>query len=574
MSVSVPKLRLRTYLFLASVVVTGCGPQVPGATTSPESSRPAIQRTLLMIENALPNDFAAKALAGSSTGVAFNIPATIFNATLAIADERGRSSPFLAQGLPQLETDTWKLFPDGTMETTYRLRPNLTWHDGQPLSAEDFVFAYQVYATPEYGRDRNRPNIWMASVQSPDQLTLVIRWSQRFADAGSLGTALPPLPRHLLEQAHRNSSGSGEQFLPNSPFWSVGYVGAGPYRLDSYNPGVSIEASAFDAFVLGRPKIDRINIRGINDVNTALVTMVAGEAHYAADMFRGEEGLVLEREWGTTGGVIHWEALGSRELAFQFRAEQAQPLELATDVRARRALAHAIDRQAAHDAVTAGHGMMSETGTQPNEESYPLIEREVAKYPFDPRRAAQLFEEAGFARGSDGKWMTPRRTAFDLPIWFTAGSILFQQENAIIVDQLKQFGIAATSNVFNTQSSSNMDRALLPGLIGGSSGGALGFRSADIPRSETRWSGGNRGGYSNPDLDRLADTLDGTVVPGEILQLTIELAKIHKSDLPSIFLYYHSRVYAHAPGLKGPKNRLVARAGNATRNIHEWEWVS
>jgi peptide/nickel transport system substrate-binding protein len=575
------------YVILAALTLTACaradvpnGPTVAPGTASGDTARPPVQRTLLMIENALSSNFAAKALAGSSTGVAFNIPATIFNATLTMADERGRVSPFLAESLPQLDTGSWQRFPDGTMETTYQLKPNLTWHDGYPLTAEDFVFAWQVYRTPEYGQDRSRPIVWMTSVQAPDPLTLKIGWSRAYADAGKLGSlpanSFHPLPRHLLEQAHLDSTGSGEQFLPNNPFWTVGYVGAGPYKLESYNPGVSIEASAFDSFVLGRPKIDRISIRGINDVNTALVTMVAGEAHYAADMFRGDEGLVLERDWAASGGkgVILWEALGSRELAFQFRPEYAQPLEFATDVRARRALAHAIDIKSVFDAVTAGHGLMSETSTHPNEEWYPQVDREVEKYPFDLRRSAQLFEEAGFVRGSDGRWTTPRGTPFDLPIWYTSGSILFQQENAIIVDQLKQFGIAATSQAFNTQSSSNMERALLPGLQGGSANNVLGFRSSDIPKPETRWTGGNRGGYSNAEMDRLADTLEGAVAPSEILQLTIAITKIRTTDLPSIFLYYQSRVYAHAANLKGPKNRLVDTAGNATRNIHEWYWES
>jgi peptide/nickel transport system substrate-binding protein len=571
----------------AAVVLAACGrAETPGRDAAAPSDgaaappRPVVQRTLRMIENALPTNFSAFSLAGSSTGVAFNIPATIFNATLAIADERGQVSPYLAESLPQLNTDTWKLFPDGTMETTYRVKPNLTWHDGQPLTAEDFVFAWQVYKTPEYGRDRGKPIVWMSNVVAPDPHTLVISWSQRYADADKLGTLassqFPPLPRHLLEQAHLSSTGSGEQFLPNSPFWTTNYVGAGPYKLDSYNPGVAIEASAFDAYVLGRPKIDRLIIRGINDVNTALVTLVAGEADYAADMFRGDEGLVLERDWAAAGGggVLLWEALGSRELYFQFRPDRAQPLELATDVRPRRALAHAIDIQSAFDAVTAGHGMRSETGTHPNEPWYPQLEREVAKYPYDQRRSAQLFEEAGFTRDAAGSWMTPRATPFDLPIWYTSGSILFQQENAIIVDQLKRFGIAATQQAFSTQSGSSMDRALLPGIISSSGSNIFGFRTSDIPRAENRWVGGNRGGYSNPELDRLTDTLDGSVNPSEILQLTTEITKLRMLELPAIFLYYHSRVYAHDARLKGPKNRLVDNAGNATRNIHEWYWDS
>ena len=59
--------------------------------------------------------------------------------------------------MPQLNTESWRVFPDGRMETTYALKPNLAWHDGAPLTADDFVFAWRVYATPELGVSNTPP---------------------------------------------------------------------------------------------------------------------------------------------------------------------------------------------------------------------------------------------------------------------------------------------------------------------------------------------------------------------------------------------------------------------------------
>lgn len=562
-------------------MVAACGrADSPGSGPADSGPRPAIQRTLVIVAHEVPVDFAAKGLAGgagAATGVAENVPEQIFNATLAIADERARMSPYLAESLPQLNTDTWRLFPDGTMETNYRLRPNLVWHDGQPLTAEDFVFSWEVYATPEYGVDRSIPIRFISTVSAPDAQTIAIRWKQRYADAGRLQGGFPPLPRHLLEQVHRQGTGSGERFLPNSPFWNANYVGAGPYKLDSYNPSVSIEASAFDAHVLGRPKIDRISIRGISDVNTALANMLAGDIHYGADLFRSEQGLVLERDWVARGdGVVLWEALASRRLFFQMRPESARPPEVATDVRVRRAIVHGINKREAFDAVTDGHGLLSDTYTSPNREYHPQVDREITKYPHDPRRAQQLLEEAGLTRGAGGGWLTTRGEPVDLPIWYTGGATQFEQETAIFVDQLRRIGINASAHVFPTGGSSE-DRAKLPGIVSGSGGGDTGFLSyqtVNIARAETRWSGGNRSAYSNPEFDRLATAFDGAVDPAERLQLTIQMEKLVSSDLPAVFLYYHSRVWAHVAGLKGTKVRLVDGAGHPTRNIHEWEWIA
>src|SRR6185436_1090142 len=97
--------------------------------------------------------------------------------------------------------------------------------------------------------------------------------------------------------------------------------------------------------------------------------------------------------------------------------------------------------------------------------------------------------------------------------------------------------------VFPT-SGAREDRVLLPGIISGSGQGDTGFlvfRSSEIPRADNRWTGSNRGAYLNPEFDRLANAYDMAVDPAERLQLTIQLEKLTSTDLPALFLYYHSR---------------------------------
>ena len=571
-------LRLAPWIVIASLILAACtspdGGRRTGGAQDGGAPRPP-QRTLVVVANQVPVDFAAKGLAGgvgAGTGVAENVPATILNATLGIGDERGRITPYLAEAMPQLNTDTWKLFPDGTMETTYRLKPNLTWHDGKPLVADDFVFAYDVYATPEYGVDRSLPIKFISAVQAPDPRTVVIRWGERYADAGRLTDDFPPLPRHILESEHRAGAGPA---LPNSNFWNSNYVGAGPYKLDSYNPSVSIEASAFPGHVLGQAKIDRVSIRGISDVNTALAATLAGEVDFGADLFRAQEGLTLERDWVARGtGVVLWEALGSRTLNFQFKPEFASPLEAATDARVRRAIAHAIDKRDPFEVVTGGKGLISDARAHPGELYYAQVDREITHYPHDLRRAEQLLQEAGFTRTGGGQWVTPRGGPADLPIWFTGGAALFEQENAIIVEQLKRFGIEAQSKLFPS-SGSREDRARQPGMIAVGSNVVQAYHTDNIPGPANRWSGGNRGNYVNADLDHLIDQFLVEVDPNELVKLTIQGEKLVSSELPGIFLYWHSRAWAHVAKLKGPKIReSLNGAGSPLRNIHEWEWTS
>src|SRR5581483_2981500 len=133
-------------------------------------------RTLVIAARGEPPSIAARPLVPFSGALA--PPTAIFNATLDENDEKGVTHALLAEALPQPNTDTWRVLPDGTMETTYHLKPNLTWQDGTPLAADDFVFAYQVYSKPELGAASTPPIGLMSAITAPDARTVVIHWSQ------------------------------------------------------------------------------------------------------------------------------------------------------------------------------------------------------------------------------------------------------------------------------------------------------------------------------------------------------------------------------------------------------------
>lgn len=90
----------------------------------------------------------------------------------------------------------------------------------------------------------------------------------------------PALPRHVLAAAFEAEP--TDSFV-NHPFWSREYVGLGPYRVVRWEPGAFIETASFEAHATGRPRIDRVRMVFIPDVNTVLANMLAGETQLAAD---------------------------------------------------------------------------------------------------------------------------------------------------------------------------------------------------------------------------------------------------------------------------------------------------
>lgn len=494
----------------------------------------------------------------------------ILNAKLAFRDERGIPFPVLAETLPELNTATWRVFPDGRMETTYKLRPSLTWHDGQPLTAEDFAFAGRVYATPELGVSRTGGFRFVAEVAAPDPATVIIRWQQPYPDAVQDVDVVPPLPRHILEQPYRQLE--PDPFMSLS-FWREEYIGAGPFRLDRREPGAFFEASAFDGFVFGRPKIDRIRVMYIPDTSTSIATLLANEAHFQMEgNLYGEDGQVIEQLWGSTGGTVLFEPISPRAIGMQMRPEFAVPRQLATDVRVRRALAYAIDREALLEAVTAGKGLLRDVYTHPNADYYDTVARSVAvRYRHDAHRAQQLLEEAGFTRSSDGLWTPPGAERFTLEYWYIQGGNN-ERETTILVDGLRRFGIDATLHQWGVLRTSAEERAKTSGMFAGSIRLDQ-FHSNDIARPATRWRGSNRYGYSNPDVDRLTDAYNTTLDRTERIQVIAQLERILMDDLPALPLYYNPRVIAYVAGLEGVPRKLVDDGG-PERRIWEWYWRS
>jgi peptide/nickel transport system substrate-binding protein len=470
-----------------AAVIAGCAPPIPGAgrpSQNPGESPPATaSRTLVMAGRAEPVQLGVR-IVPDSTGVAITASRVLFNGVLALLDERGVPSPQLAESLPQLNTDSWQVFSDGRMETTYRLKPNLTWHDGTPLSALDFVFAWRAMISPEVGMGTTPPFQYMEELSAPDDRTLVIRWRQPFPEAGALGDGRVreffALPRHILEGPFETQ----RDVFTSLPFWNTAYVGLGPFRLDRWEQGAFIEAAAFDGYAWGRPRIERIRIVFIADANTALANLLSGDAHVTLDdVIRFQQGAILKREWGpTNGGSVLLIPDQWRRTEIQQRADYASPRAL-LDVRVRRALAHTVDRQALNDALFEGGGPMADSPLSPAADYYPLVDRALVKYPYDPRQADLIMAEAGFARGSDGFFAGPSDGHLTWDLRVNTGPQA-ETEMAIMAANWRQLGFDFRETVVPAaQSRDGQARATFPTLFSG--GGSVG--DTVCPTSSAGW---------------------------------------------------------------------------------------
>jgi peptide/nickel transport system substrate-binding protein len=570
------------WLGLVALMLAACAPAGPRAgeraRQDDQQAGSAPQRTLVLGMRGEPPTLASKELVGFSG--ALRDLQIVFNADLDGKDERGAPYPYLVEAMPEVDTDSWRVFPDGRMETTHRLKSNLTWHDGMPLTSADVVFSWQVYATPELGAAGSLPIRSIQEVVALDAQSFLIRWKEVYAGASELGpratsSGLPPLPAHILRKDFENLNPIE---FPNLPFWSTEYVGLGPYRLTRWEPGAFIEAEAFAGHALGRPNIDRLKAVFVPDPNTALANLLAGEVHYVGQyVLASDHGLTLEHEWGPNrGGTVLYAPVGFRRGVVQLRPELVDPPGL-LDVRVRRAVAHGLDKAPASEVLHEGKGLLADAFVSPRLPYYQDVERVIAKYPYDPRRSQQLMEEAGFVKGGDGFFVGRDGAPFALGLWSSAGA-KNEQENSVIVDGLRTSGFNARTQIYPAAQSRDAETyARTPGVLvwggGGDLAGLENFTSEQVAAPQTRWRGDNYGAWINPAYDQTFADYGRSLRSPDRIRLVGELNRILTEELPWISYWYQPIVTAHVAAVQGPIARQTPDAPGGVHRIQQWTWV-
>jgi peptide/nickel transport system substrate-binding protein len=257
----------------------------------------------------------------------------------------------------------------------------------------------------------------------------------------------------------------------------------------------------------------------------------------------------------------------------QHRPELANPRGL-LDLRVRRALAHSTDKDALNDGLYGGEGVMSDTLIRPSVPFYQDVLRAITRYPFDLRRGEQLMAEAGYNRGGDGILVNASGERLT-PQLITASGASNSRQAAIQMDGWRRAGVEVTLEMWPPARNRDLElRAAFPGLQStAGSGGyerSYGFLSSAEIGGPPRWVGGNRGGWSNPEYDRLWTAYTVTLDPTERTRTFVQMEQLLSDQLPLIPLCFGFEVAAHLASLVGPDPNS-ADTNIITWNIHEWD---
>lgn len=278
-------------------------------------------------------------------------------------DEKGNPTPWLATSWEAQGKDTWIL----------KLRSGVTFHNGQPFNAEamaaniNYIVSDEGKKFPAYGEMRS-----MVSARAVDPMTVEIKTSEPDAILyKKLGTLRVVEPKALKEM--------GMAEFAKKP------VGTGSFRVTNW--GIDrVNFVAFDK-AWRKPKLDAIELIGIEEATARQQALLSGQIDIAMTLSLDAKAAV-ERAGGKLQAVPIPSAWSMPLISTEPGPQQ--------DVRVRRALNHAVNKQAYIDALLGG---ASAVVSQPATQGTNGYQADIKPYAYDPVKAKQLLTEAGYPNG-------------------------------------------------------------------------------------------------------------------------------------------------------------------------------
>jgi peptide/nickel transport system substrate-binding protein len=302
-------------------------------------------------------------------------------------DDHSRPVPDAVTEVPTLENGD--VSKDG-LTLKYKLRHNILWHDGQPLTCRDMRFTWQAVMNPHNNVQTTVGYDAIKDIDCTDPYVAVVHMKHVYApflqQLWSVNGNAPILPEHILAK-YNDAKGS----FNTAPYQSAP-IGSGPFQFVAWDRGSAVRMKAFPKYFRGRPKLDEVIYKIIPDGNTEVTQLQTHEVDLGFNLPSGSwDALRSIQGDASVAPVIY----AFSHIDFNLRRP------LFADVRVRRALTYALDRKALLDKVQHGLGELSDTFLDPT--LYPdVVNRHIMTYPYDPAKAEALLDQAGWKPGPDG----------------------------------------------------------------------------------------------------------------------------------------------------------------------------
>jgi peptide/nickel transport system substrate-binding protein len=428
-------------------------------------------------------------------------------------DEDLQPQPYLAE--------SWELSDSSVV---FRLRGDVRWHDGRPVTAEDVKFTFDLAKNPE-----TASLLGSAYLNLVESATVVDPQTIRFDFVAPHAQALegfwwPPLPRHLLQQVPPAE-------LSQAPF-NQQPVGSGPFQFVSWdrNQQLTLEANdSFPAALGGRPLLDRVVFRIIPEPTTMITELIGGSTDMIGYTLLPDQAVQLENQRGVE--LRHYP---SREFSY-LGWNNEHPLF--ADARVRRALAMAIDREGLIEALLHGLATPAAGMVPPWSPLYSAIE----PLPYNQQQARQLLASAGWTDSDNDGLLDREGTPFQFTLLVNSANGMHRDLATVMQQRFRELGVGVELRTVEFQTLLQQHKARdYEAVI--SNWTLDTFKVDPTPLftcEQARQAGSaNRAGFCDPTIDGLIERGLRTSDVGEATRIWADFSRRLQEQQPITFLFW------------------------------------
>ncbi|WP_414439572.1 ABC transporter substrate-binding protein [Burkholderia sp. 22PA0106] len=460
--------------------------------------------------------------AGLVAGINISSPAVVISASL-FDGLLSYDNAYCPQ--PQL-AESWVTARDGK-SITFRLRKNVTWHDGAPFTSDDVKYSIENVVKKTHPRGASNLSK-VIGIDTPDPHTVVFRLSgpSPVLWAVLFGTETQIVPKHLYE---------GTNPLTNP--WNTKPIGNGAFVFKEWVRGshVLLERNPhyWDKGPSGKedkPYLDRVIFKMVPDAASRAAALENGEIQFAANNPVPESDVArLRKDPKLVLDTVGWQAPAPM-FFFDFNYRR----KTFDDIRVRQAFAHAIDRAAMARIVWYGLADVAQSCVPSYQKQF--FKPGLPQYGFDPKRAEQLLDEAGLKRGADGvRLRIDHITEVSYgDVYLRAAEFMRQQLKNVGVE-MKLVNLDLPSVIRKLYTERDFDTASMwySAYPDPQIGVTRRFWSKNIKQGVPS---SNASSYSNPEMDRI---IEGIQDEGDVARRQVWIDRLQdfvQAEVPSINL--------------------------------------
>jgi peptide/nickel transport system substrate-binding protein len=435
------------------------------------------------------------------------------------------------------------------VDLTFTIRADATWGDGVPVTTNDVKFTYEFGRSKESAVANAEMYREILGVDVKDDKTFTLHWDRLSYNYAAINDFVL-LPAHIERAAFTEPAQYRVRTHYATNPTEAGLYN-GPYRISEFVAGSHIGLEPNPHWRGTAPQFKRITLRAIENTAALEANLLSG----TIDMIAGEIGLPLdqaiafEKRHGGEFNIIYKPGLTFEHVDCNLDNP------ILADVRVRQALLLGLDRETLVKTVFAGRQAVANGFVEPQDAGFT---DDVPKYPYDPGRAKQLLDEAGWQASAGGIRKNAEGKMLSLELATTAGNRSRELVEQVLQSQWRALG--ADIRIHNeparvlfgeTLPHRRFDLAMYAWMTSPENSPRSIFRSNEVPNAANGYAGENLAGYKNPAMDRIIDALEVELDPDKRKLLWAEAQRLYATDLPSLPLYFRSDAFILPKWLTG-----------------------